>query len=69
MHFVAAARSAGRARSLGSHARQVCDELLCCLVPAPAYLGAEHEEPLRVEQYRCLRHDQLAGVTKQQHES
>ena len=43
---MAAARSAGRG-PLGSHARQVCDELLRCLVPPPAYLGAEHEEPRR----------------------
>ena len=29
---------------LGSHARRVSHKLLCCFVPAPAYLGAEHEE-------------------------
>ena len=32
---------------LGSNAHQVSDEPRRCFVPAPAYLGAEHEEPLR----------------------
>ena len=37
-------RAEGR---LGSNVHQVSDEPLRCFVPAPAYLGAEHEEPLR----------------------
>ena len=52
---------------LGSHARQVSDELLRCLVPAPAYLGAEHEEPLRASGAELWVGGSLAPLCNPQH--
>ncbi|OLP77607.1 hypothetical protein AK812_SmicGene42319 [Symbiodinium microadriaticum] len=52
---------------LGSHARQVSDEMLCCFVPAPAYLGAEHEEPLRASGAELWVGGSLAPLCDPQH--